>query len=326
MTGIIGGISLAKFLRLAIPVPPKAEQERIVAKVDELMQLCDALESHTKNSLDTHNTLVETILADFTSGSAPEENTPTWSRMAKHFDTLFTTNESIEKLKNTVLELAFSGFLNTSNAAGSYEQKYPFKNHKLGQMLKHNCGISYGVIKLGVEPEDGGVPTLRCSDVKPGHIVRSDVRRVSHEIEKEYLRTRLKGGEVVLNIRGTLGGVAKVPGDMEGFNVAREVAVIPIGDQILADYLVYFLRSPTFWIYLENNLRGIAYKGLNLGILRELEIPLPDLETQTRLVGLIDSIFETCDSICDSLDESNEKAGQFLDSLFDKFGGAQACV
>src|SRR3546814_2803943 len=50
--------------------------------------------------------------------------------------------------------------------------------------------ISYGVIKLGPEPKSGGIPTLRCSDVRPGYIDLSGVRKVDPSIEGEYARTR----------------------------------------------------------------------------------------------------------------------------------------
>ncbi|PHS21242.1 MAG: hypothetical protein COA84_15990 [Robiginitomaculum sp.] len=315
MTGIIGGISLAKFLRLPVPIPPLDEQRRIVAKVVELMELCDVLEARTEDSRNAHKTLVETCLATLTNSQTPDELTQNWARIEENFDTLFTTTESIEILKNSVLELSFAGFVNIVGGPEGAPTKSLFTKNKLGHMLQEGSGISYGVIKLGTEPESGGIPTLRCSDVKPGYIIRSTVRSVSQEIEKEYLRTRLKGGEVVLNIRGTLGGVAKVPLDMKDFNVAREVAVIPVGNKIMAEYLVYFLRSPTFWAYLEKNLRGIAYKGLNLGILRELEIPVPKKEIQIQLVRSIDAIFRICDSINDAQEKSNRAEIGLADAL-----------
>lgn len=103
--------------------------------------------------------------------------------------------------------------------------------------------ISYGVIKLGDEPKSGGIPTLRCSDVRPGLINLSGVRKVREEIEAEYARTRLSGGEVVINVRGTLGGVALVPTDLAGFNVAREVAVVPIAKELSGQFIVYLMLS-----------------------------------------------------------------------------------
>lgn len=110
---------------LVVPVPPIAEQHRIVAKVDELMALCDQLEQQSDASLAAHQTLVATLLSALTSaaarpepveggaasGSAQTAFDEAWQRIADHFDTLFTTEESIDQLKQTILQLAVMGKL-----------------------------------------------------------------------------------------------------------------------------------------------------------------------------------------------------------------------
>jgi type I restriction enzyme S subunit len=171
------------------------------------------------------------------------------------------------------------------------------------------------VIKLGTEPKTGGVPTLRCSDVKPGFIALSGIRKVSEEIESEYVRMRLFGGEVLINIRGTLGGVAKVPDSMHDYNVAREVAVIPISFKLDGDYIVYVMLSPYFWETIQENLRGIAYKGLNLGTLREFLVPLPPLAEQRRIVAKVDELMALCDRLEESLAAGNDTCCRLLDAL-----------
>lgn len=94
-----------------IALPPLAEQHRIVAKVDELMALCDQLEQQTDASLDAHQVLVETLLATLTNSQDATELMANWARISEHFDTLFTTEESIEQLKQTILQLAVMGKL-----------------------------------------------------------------------------------------------------------------------------------------------------------------------------------------------------------------------
>ncbi|RDH84321.1 MAG: type I restriction endonuclease subunit S [endosymbiont of Escarpia spicata] len=98
--------------RLAlIPVAPAAEQHRIVAKVNELMALCDHLEQQQTDSLQAHQTLVETLLRTLVDASDAESTQQAWSRIAEHFDTLFTTEASIDQLKQTILQLAVMGKL-----------------------------------------------------------------------------------------------------------------------------------------------------------------------------------------------------------------------
>ncbi|MCT7943621.1 restriction endonuclease subunit S [Shewanella holmiensis] len=120
----------AKMNSIIIAIPPTEEQHRIVAKVDELMSLCDALEAQTEASIAAHQTLVETLLnallqpnttqpADSQSACAEPALIPSvaecfaqsWQRVAEHFDTLFTTAASIDTLKQTILQLAVMGKL-----------------------------------------------------------------------------------------------------------------------------------------------------------------------------------------------------------------------
>ncbi|MDK9717690.1 MAG: restriction endonuclease subunit S [Trichlorobacter sp.] len=92
-------------------LPPLAEQYRIVAKVDELMALCDQLEQQQTNNIEAHQTLVEVVLGTLTSVESPQELTEAWNRIGDHFDTLFTTEQSIDQLKQTILQLAVMGKL-----------------------------------------------------------------------------------------------------------------------------------------------------------------------------------------------------------------------
>ncbi len=105
------GIKASKLKEIPIPIPPLAEQHRIVAKVDELMTLCDQIEQQTEASLSAHTTLVENLLATLTSSANAEELKQNWQRIASHFITLFTTEVSIDQLKQTILQLAVMGKL-----------------------------------------------------------------------------------------------------------------------------------------------------------------------------------------------------------------------
>jgi type I restriction enzyme S subunit len=104
-------ISREKIIATVIALPPSAEQKRIVAKVDELMALCDQLEQQTEASLTAHQTLVETLLSALTNAADSNAFNDAWQRIAQHFDTLFTTEHSIDQLKQTILQLAVMGKL-----------------------------------------------------------------------------------------------------------------------------------------------------------------------------------------------------------------------
>lgn len=100
-----------QFFSGLLPLPPTAEQHQIVAKVDELMNLCDELEKQTEASLDAHQTLVTTLLNALTCAADQEHFTSAWQRISAHFDTLITTDDSLDQLKQTILQLAVMGKL-----------------------------------------------------------------------------------------------------------------------------------------------------------------------------------------------------------------------
>ncbi|EOX7390094.1 restriction endonuclease subunit S [Enterobacter quasiroggenkampii] len=107
----IANISLEKLNPLVISVPPIGEQNRIASKVEELMSLCDQLEQQSLTSLEAHQQLVETLLATLTDSQNAEVLAENWARISLHLDTLFTTEVSIDALKQTILQLAVMGKL-----------------------------------------------------------------------------------------------------------------------------------------------------------------------------------------------------------------------
>ncbi|MCK9790600.1 restriction endonuclease subunit S [Providencia rettgeri] len=100
-----------KAINAVVELTAIAEQVRIVNKVDELMSLCDQLEQQSLTSLEAHQQLVDTLLATLTDSQNEKELSENWSRINQHFDTLFTTEASIDALKQTILQLAVMGKL-----------------------------------------------------------------------------------------------------------------------------------------------------------------------------------------------------------------------
>jgi type I restriction enzyme S subunit len=99
-------LAIRKIKENALVFHAISEQSRIVNKVKKLMSLCDQLEQQSLTSLDAHQQLVETLLATLTDSQNAEELAENWARISQHFDTLFTTEASIEALKQTILQLA----------------------------------------------------------------------------------------------------------------------------------------------------------------------------------------------------------------------------
>ena len=81
-------ISVTKSRSILLPTPPLKEQHRIVAKVDELMALCDQLEQQTESSIEAHQVLLTTLLDTLTNSVDADELMQNWARISEHFDTL----------------------------------------------------------------------------------------------------------------------------------------------------------------------------------------------------------------------------------------------
>lgn len=104
-------ISREKIVATVIGLPPLAEQSRIVARVEELMRLCDALEAKGQLEATQHAQLLSTLLGTLTSSATPEELADNWQRVAQHFDLLLDRPEAIDALEQTLLQLAVRGLL-----------------------------------------------------------------------------------------------------------------------------------------------------------------------------------------------------------------------
>jgi type I restriction enzyme S subunit len=109
--GIKNSFRLTDVSGLVVALPPLAEQARIVARVDELMRLCDALEAKGRLEAEQHGRLLGTLLGTLTASSTPEELAANWQRVADHFELLLDRPAAVDALEQTILQLAVRGLL-----------------------------------------------------------------------------------------------------------------------------------------------------------------------------------------------------------------------
>ena len=101
--------------KAVIPLPPLAEQSRIVTRVEELMRLCDALEAKGQLEAKQHAQLVSTLLGTLTDSETPGQLADNWHRIATHFDLLLDRPQAVDDLEQTILQLAVRGLLVPQN-------------------------------------------------------------------------------------------------------------------------------------------------------------------------------------------------------------------
>ncbi|MBK1681521.1 restriction endonuclease subunit S [Rhodocyclus tenuis] len=152
MTGTAGQKRLPTdyFALCAMPLPPKAEQTRIVAKVDELMSLCDKLEDDQQKRRKLQNALRQATLQAVAKAQSPHELQASWARLEANFSRLFSAPEDVEALHKVAMDLAVSGLLSKPN-----ESDEPAQVLKARILSAKEKGINQGVFarKKHVKPE-----------------------------------------------------------------------------------------------------------------------------------------------------------------------------
>lgn len=151
--------------------------------------------------------------------------------------------------------------------------------------------ITYGIVQPGA-PTESGVPIVRVNNFRNTRLDLTEVMHVSPDVEAKYSRTRLKGGEVLVTIVGSVGQVAIAPASIAGFNVARAVAVIEPLPDTTSEWIALCLRSPLSQYLLSSRANTTVQTTINLKDLRALPIPIPpdgERDGIATLIGALDS-------------------------------------
>jgi len=318
---------------LIVPIPPEEEQHHIVAKVDELMSLCDQLEQQTENSIAAHQTLVETLLNTLSQSQNAEELTQNWNRISDHFDTLFTTEHSIDQLKQTILQLAVMGKLVPQdpndepasvlleNIAAEKERLIKDKKIKKQKSLPEisedekpfELPEGWKWIRMGavchtvadgphfspkyVEKEEG-IPFLSGRNINIDSIDLNTAKYVSRKDHEEFCRrVKPKLGDILYTKGGTT-GIAKVNDIDIEFSVWVHVAVLQIpNDKVYDEFLALALNCPHCYKQSQKLTHGIGNKDLGLTRMIKITIPFPPLEEQHRIVTKVNQLMMMCEQI-----------------------------
>ena len=347
-------VSRLQIQSLVVALPPPAEQHRIVTKVDELMALCDQLEQQTDASLGVHQTLVETLLNALTSAADHSHFASSWQRIAEHFDTLFTTEESIDQLKQTILQLAVTGKLvpqdPNDEPASELLKKITAEKAKLvkeGRIKKEKplspieeeekpfdlpsgwawsrfdglidpeYQISYGVLVPGPDVEDG-IPFVRIEDLSLKNPSEVPNKKISPEIDQQYTRTRLIGGEILMGVVGSIGKLGIAPDSWRGANIARAVCRIVPTRFLHREYIVQILQSNFMQRSFIGDTRTLAQPTLNIGFIRSTITPVPPLAEQHRIVAKVDELMALCDQLKSRLSDAQTTQLHLADALVEQ--------
>lgn len=352
--GIKPGLNRNDAYGLTIAIPPQNEQENIALKVKELMALCDQLEQQSLTSLDAHQQLIETLLATLTDSQSSKELSKNWSRISHNFDTLFTTEASIDALKQTILQLAVMGKLvpQDPNDEPASELLKRIKQEK-AQLVKEGkikkqkplppisdeekpfeLPMGWECIRLGdltskmgsgSTPRGGqsayvtsGIPFLRSQNVWNDGLHLDDVVYIDENTHSKMNGTKVFPGDVLLNITGaSLGRTLIFPKNIKEANVNQHVTIVRLLLKELAPFVHLAIRSPIIQNLVWGRQVGMAIEGLSKKTLELFEFPIPPLSEQHRIVAKVNGLFIICEQLKSRLQSAQQTQLNLADTLTD---------
>ncbi|MDO6704703.1 restriction endonuclease subunit S [Photobacterium sp. 1_MG-2023] len=337
-----------------IPVPPSAEQRRIVAKVDELMALCDQLEQQTEASIEAHQVLVTTLLDTLTNSADADELMQNWARISEHFDTLFTTEENIDQLKQTILQLAVMGKLVPQDPS----------DEPAAELLKRIAEEKAQLVKEKKIKKENALPPIsedekpfelpigwewcRLSDISnvidpnPSHrmpkYVEDGIPFISTEnfvgdeeidfrigkkvmpdvLESQISKFDLTHGAFAMSRIGTIGKTRFLPSDRT-YCMSHALCVIsPLVKSINHEYLRFVVAAESSLSQAQHGVKSIGVPDLGMGVIRALLIPIPPQKKQHCIVKKVGELMMVCDQLKQKINVKLQIQLQLTDAISDQ--------
>lgn len=358
MTGSAGQKRVPKsyFEGTPIQLPPLAEQQRIVAKVDELMNLCDQLEQQSEHQLTAHQQLTDTLLATLTESANAEELNDNWQRLANHFDLLFSGPMgawAIDRLKDTILQLAVMGKLVPQNpedepaskllkiTSAHQQERYKKKEIQKPKSIKTELTLNESlpsswekvllndlafITKLaGFEyskyfklTDEGEVPVIRAQNVRPFTPNLENLKFIDMSTSEALPRSALDRPCILVTFIGAGIGDVCIFSETNRFHLAPNVAKLELFGPTNLTYLNYFLSSPIGKNELFKSMKSTAQPSLSMTTIREIWVPLPPLTEQHRIVAKVDELFALCDQLKDRLQQASETEQHLTNAIVEQ--------
>ncbi len=349
MTGTAGQkrVPTEYFTGSPFPLPPLTEQRRIVAKVDQLMALCNRLEETRAGREDTRDRLTKASYARLSDTETDATTFRTHARFAIHaLPALTARADQVKDLRQTILDLAVRGELVEQDPADEPAAKLLKRIAEIRMQLeiKHAlkplsanetpfrlpagwCWTRIGELCTktgsGSTPRGGksvyqktGVPFLRSQNVYDDGLRLADVACIGGDVHARMAGTAVRARDLLLNITGgSMGRCCRVPDDFAEGNVSQHVAIIRPAVPETADYLHKLVLSPHFQAFIFRRQTGAGRGGLPKNRMDRIAVAVPPLAEQQRIVAKVDELMALCDRLEAGLDAKDGTRIRLLESL-----------
>jgi len=316
MTGTAGQkrVPSEYFTSSPFPLPPLPEQHRIVAKVDELMNLLDRLETTRTQQETTRDRLSTASLARLTEPETTENELRAHVLFALgNLDHLTSRPEQIKVLRQTILDLAVRGKLQPGASS---------EIRTVGKFRKLQNGYAFKSTWFS----KSGIRLLRNANIGHGEVRWNDVVYFPTERAEEFERFRLSEGDIVLAldrpfiVTGTK--VARIKkADLPSLLLQRVGRFVETVQGLSDDYLFLWVNSPHFNEQIDPG-RSNGVPHISSKQVETAEIYVPPLAEQRRIVAKVDALMALCDRLEAALRSANTACAGLLEAAVHKSLGA----
>lgn len=348
MTGTAGQkrVPTDYFAHSPFPLPPEAEQYRIVAKVAELMAVCDRLEA-AQRERESHRDLLAASAHHHLNNGGDEETLRSYAQFfIGHLPRLTARPDQIKKLRETILNLAVRGKLVEQRQAEGSSSSLLVDNDGARQVMAKQdrradaprqellaprlrwtipsswqwSALADTVLFIdyrGKTPNKiaGGVRLITAKNVKKGLI---DLFPEEFLSESEYRTWMTRGlpqdGDVLFTTEAPMGNAAVVK-LKERFALAQRVICFRPYGAVDPDFLTIQILSDPFQTILDDLATGLTAKGIKAAKLKRVPLAVPPVAEQRRIAAKVDELMALCDQLEARLTATQTETGRLLESV-----------
>jgi len=342
-------VPLAGLRKILIPLPPLAEQYRIVAKVDELLALLNELQLLTNEQEDRRDRVVLASVYHLSNAANAEVVRKQACFYFKHLPCLTTQPSHIQQLRQTILSLAVRGFLVPQDSEDepasellkqvSAEKARLAKECQIKQKplpaigestVPFNLPCGWSWTRLGelsrlvtsgsrdwakFYSNDGAI-FVRMGNLSRDsyHLRLSNIQRVKPPADSEGARTKLEEGDILISITGEVGLLGLIPHNFDEAYINQHTCLVRPMDQLRSRFLPELFRSPFAQTQFDEPQRGLK-NSFRLTDVTSFLVPLPPLAEQFRIVAKIDELMALCDRLEEQLVTSGVVSRVLLEAV-----------
>lgn len=297
-------------LAAPFPLPPFPEQQRIVAKVDELMALCDQLESAQKERESHRDALRAVTLHRLTPAGGHEDGARDNVRFfLDHSREVTTKPEHVTEIRQAIFDLSADGaIVSGGNGVG-------WASERLDNILALITDGDHATPPR-IRRDERAIPLVTAKNVRDGAMDLADTDWVSRETAtKSWARCYPKDGDVLMVCVGATIGRLCVLRDPPDMVLVRSVALLRPSGSLLPDYLALTLRSRGLQSQIKRGVKATGQPCLYLGKIQDLTVPVPPIAAQQQIIAKAQELTALCDDLEAVLEASQTQRSWLLEAL-----------